>query len=160
MSIDLGTPGGLLHDPGYPGMIADMNIPTIESKTNEGATAIDFGRIVARGTTADDTCKAPAADADQLIGIAVRYPIRPANASDIVLYNQFDTVPILKQGYIWVLAAEAVTRGDAVLSLTAGGGTIGGTTGGAAGAGRVALPNAKWETTTASGALGMVRITQ
>ncbi len=157
MSIDLSTYGGILHDPGYPGMIADLNIPTIESKTNDLTVGIDFGRAVAR-SAADNTCKAPAADADKIIGISVRYAIRPANSSGVVLYNQYDTVPILKEGYIWVLAAEPVTRGDAVLSLTAGNGTLGGVTGGAAGTGRVAVPNAVWETTTASGALGMVRI--
>lgn len=157
MSIDLSTYGGILHDPGLPGMIADLNVPVIESKTNDQTTGIDFGRAVAR-SAADDTCKAPAADGDKIIGISVRYPIRPANSSGVLLYNQYDTVPILKEGYIWVLAAEAVTRGDQVLSLTAGGGTLGGVTSGAAGTGRVAVPNATWETTTASGALGQVRI--
>ncbi|WP_438391681.1 structural cement protein Gp24 [Caballeronia sp. DA-9] len=60
-------------------------------------------------------------------------------------------VPILQQGYIWVLAAEAMTRSDAVLSLTAGGGA----TGGVVNAGRLALPNAQWERTVVAGELGV-----
>lgn len=157
MGVDLSTYGGMLRDPGYPGMIADLNPVTSESMTNESATPIEFGRAVARGA-ADDTCKPVGADTDAIIGISIRYAIRPANLSGLVLYSQYDTVPVAKEAFIWAIATEAVTRGDAVLSLTAGGGTLTGTTGGAVGAGRIAVPNAKWATTVAAGALGKIRI--
>ncbi|WP_438391682.1 hypothetical protein [Caballeronia sp. DA-9] len=55
MTVDITSPGSFVYEEGYPGMIYDMNVPTMESKTNEGATTLDFGRTVARGTTADDT---------------------------------------------------------------------------------------------------------
>ena len=77
---DLSTYGGRLRDLGYAGQIVDTNPATIESKTNEAATAIDYGIAVARGA-ADDTCKAPTADGDKLIGISVRHAIRPAIGS-------------------------------------------------------------------------------
>jgi hypothetical protein len=79
--------------------------------------------------------------------------------ANIVQYSQYDMVPVLRHGDIFVIAAENVTRGDQALSLTASNGTVGGVTGGAAGAGRVVIPNAHWETTVAAGAVGIVRIT-
>jgi hypothetical protein len=153
----LGTYGGALRDVGYPGQVVNMHPNTIESKSNEAATAIDFGIAVARGAS-DDTCKAPSADGDKLIGVSVRHPIRPADASGVVNYARYDAVPIMREGYIYAVPFENVTRDDQVLSITAQGGKLGGVTGGAAGAGRVVLPNAKWETTTTAGNVGIVRI--
>jgi len=154
---DLSTYGGRLRDLGYAGQIVDTNPATIESKTNEAATAIDFGAAVARGA-ADDTCKAPAADGDKIIGISARHAIRPADSSGNVTYAQKDSVPILRSGYVYATAYENATRGDGVISVTAQSGKLGSTTGGAAGAGRVAVPNAIWETTTTAGQIGIVRI--
>ncbi len=154
---DLSTYGGRLRDLGYAGQIVDTNPATIESKTNEAATAIDFGAAVARGA-ADDTCKAPAADGDKIIGISVRHAIRPADSSGNVTYAQKDSVPILRSGYVYATAYENATRGDGVISVTAQSGKLGSTTGGAAGVGRVAVPNAIWETTTTAGQIGIVRI--
>ncbi len=154
---DLSTYGGRLRDLGYAGQIVDTNPATIESKTNEAATAIDFGVAVARGA-ADDTCKAPAADGDKIIGISARHAIRPADSSGNVTYAQRDSVPIVRQGYIYAVAYENATRGDGVISVTAQSGKLGSTTGGAAGAGRVAVPGATWETTTTAGQIGIVRI--
>lgn len=154
---DLSSYGGRLRDLGYAGQIVDTNPTTIESKTNEAATAIDFGVAVARGA-ADDTCKAPAADGDKIIGISVRHAIRPADASNNVTYAQRDSVPILRDGYVYAVAFENATRGDGVISVTAQNGKLGSTTGGAAGAGRVAVPGATWETTTTAGQIGIIRI--
>ena len=154
---DLSSYGGRLRDLGYAGQIVDTNPTTIESKTNEAATAIDFGVAVARGA-ADDTCKAPAADGDKIIGISVRHAIRPADASNNVTYAQRDSVPILREGYVYAVAFENATRGDGVISVTAQNGKLGSTTGGAAGTGRVAVPGATWETTTTAGQIGIIRI--
>ena len=154
---DLSTYGGRLRDLGYAGQIVDTNPATIESKINEAATAIDFGVAVARGA-ADDTCKAPTADGDKLIGISVRHAIRPADSSNNVTYAQKDAVPVLRDGFVYATAYENATRGDGVISVTAQNGKLGSTTGGAAGAGRVAVPGATWETTTTAGSIGIVRI--
>lgn len=153
---DLSTYGGRLRDLGYAGQIVDTNPATIESKTNDQATAIDFGVAVAR-SAADDTCKAPAADGDKIIGISVRHAIRPADSSGNVTYAQKDSVPIMRSGYIYATAYENATRGDGVISVTAQSGKLGSTTGGAAGAGRVAVPGATWETTTSAGQIGIIR---
>jgi hypothetical protein len=157
---DLTTYGGSLRDAAYSGMVADISPATIFSMVNELAQTVDYGYAVARGTTADGTCKAPAVDGDVLIGISVRTPIRPADSSGNVVYARYDSVPIMRQGYIYAIAAETVTRGTGVLSLTAQFGKLGGVSAGAAGAGRVVLPGATWETATTAGQVGLIRIVQ
>lgn len=156
---DLTTYGGDLLEVGYAGQVTHAVITSeIDSKTNEGATAIDFGIAVARGTTGDNTCKAVAADGDEIIGISVRLPNRPASSAGVVNYAQNDSVAFLHKGYIFAIPFENVARGTAVLSITAQGGKLGSTTGGAAGAGRVAVVGSVWETTTVAGAVGKLRV--
>jgi hypothetical protein len=156
---DLSSYGGRLRDLGYAGEIVDSNPVFSQSLINDQALAIDFGVAVAR-SAADNTCKAPAADADKIIGISIRHAIRPASAdgNNTVTYAQRDAVPILKDGFIYATAFENATRGDGVLSITAQNGKLGSITGGAAGAGRVVVPGATWETTTTAGQIGIVRI--
>lgn len=154
----LTTYGGTELDLGYEGQLThELGFTDIDHKINESATIIDFGRAVARGAT-DNSCKPMGADADKLIGISVRSVMTTYTSAGEVNYPRYASVPVLKTGYIFAKAAENVTQGDAVLALTAGGGTLGGTTGGAAGTGRVALTGAVWETTTASGSIGKIRI--
>ena len=154
---DLSTYGGRLRDLGYAGQIVDSQPTVIDTKISDLALNIDFGVAVAR-SAADDTCKAPTVDGDKIIGITVRHAIRPADSSNNVTYAQRDAVPILKDGYIWATAYENTTRGDQALSITAQNGKIGSVTGGAAGAGRVVIPGATWETTTTAGTIGKIRI--
>lgn len=154
---DLSSYGGRLRDLGYAGQIVDTNPTTIETLINDQATAIDFGVAVAR-SAANDTCKAPAADGDKIVGISVRHAIRPADSSNNVTYAQKDAVPVLRDGFVYAVAYENAARGDGVISVTAQNGKLGSTTGGAAGLGRVAVPGATWETTTTAGQIGIVRI--
>lgn len=121
---DLSTYGGRLRDLGYAGQIVDTNPVTIESKTNDQATAIDFGAAVAR-SAADGTCKAPTAVDHKVVGISARHAIRPAAADGTVNYAQKDSVPIVRKGTVYALAAENVSRGDVAVALTAGSGTLG-----------------------------------
>jgi hypothetical protein len=156
--VDLSTYGGLLQELGYAGQIAEASPSVIDSRINESTGSIDFGIAVARGTTADNTAKVIAADGDLPIGISGRHAIRPADSSINVNYAKFDAVPVVRMGFVFVVAFENVVRGTAALSITAQGGKIASTTGGAAGAGRVAIPGAVWETTTSAGSVGIVRI--
>jgi hypothetical protein len=163
MIPDLSTYGSFQHDLGYDGQIVDMNNAEIENLINDQAVAIQFGYAVAR-SAANNSCKAPAADGDKIIGLAVRFPIRPSPGfgqtnANVVQFNQNDTLPVLRHGFMYKVAGENSVRGDGVISLTANNGKLGSTTGGAAGAGRVAVPNAVWETTTTAGQVGIVRIT-
>ena len=156
---NLTTYGGLLRDKGYEGQIANLNPVTTHDKINENVLAVAFGRAVARGA-ADNGCYAPLIDGDVIIGISGRHATMPASFSaGDVNFVQFAAVPVVKEGDIYAIAIETTNQGDGVISLTASNGTLGSTTGGAAGAGRVAVPGATWETDTAAGELGLIRIT-
>jgi len=165
MATVLETVGGAQFVAGYAGQIADGEVTQIDSFVNSGSTALDFGIVVVRDTN-DRTCKVMAADTDQILGITVRHADKAADSSGNVKYAQYDSVPIMREGVVFVKAAEAVRRGDQVLVITAGGagntaaGALGGSKGGVAGSGRVAIPgmNAVWEDTVASGGIGRVRI--
>lgn len=154
---DLSSYGGRLRDIGYAGQVADFNPATIDSKSNEAAGVIDFGVAVARGAS-DNTCKAITLDADKILGISVRHPIMPYAADGSVGYSRYDSVPIMKTGFIYAIPYQNVVRGDGVLSVTAQSGKLSGTTAGAPGTGRVAVPGATWETTTTAGQIGLIRI--
>lgn len=154
---DLNSVGGLLLDIGFAGQVADMQFAEIDSFVNTSATPLDFGLAVCRATT-DDGCKPQGADGDVIIGISVRHPIRPANAAGDVSYARYDAVPVMRKGNIFAIAFENVVRGDGVLAITAQGGKLSGTTAGAAGAGRIVVPGAKWETSTTAGQIGKIRI--
>jgi hypothetical protein len=155
----LATAGGRTFNAGYAGQIADSEPAQIDSFTNTSATAVDFGRVVVRDTN-DRSCKVMAADSDQLLGISVRHALQPASTdgNNTVNYPQYQSVPVMRLGVIFVIAAENVRRGDQALALTAGGGTIGGSQGGVAGAGRIDIPGAVWEDTVSSGSVGRLRI--
>jgi hypothetical protein len=157
----LTTYGGRLHDIGYEGQVADLSSADYLNLMNAQAAQILFGRVVVRD--AGGQVRAPSADNQVIIGIAARHSIHPSPGfgqtnAFAVGYNQYDEVPVLKKGDIFVMAAENVTVDDQALSITAGAGTIGGVTGGAAGAGRVVIPGAHWLDTTAAGSIGRVRI--
>jgi hypothetical protein len=155
----LATAGTRTFAVGYAGQVADAEPFQIDSFVNTSATAVDFGRVVVRDTT-DRSCKVMAADTDQILGISVRNPLAPASTdgNNTVNFPQYASVPVMRDGVVFAVAAENVRRGDQVLAITAGGGTLGGSQGGVAGSGRVDVAGAIWEDTVASGAVGRIRI--
>jgi hypothetical protein len=153
----LSTYGGALNEVGYAGELATMNPISTRTRVNSGTVLIQFGNAVARGAT-DDTCKAPTADGDKIIGLAVRHPTKVADSSGNIAYAQYDALAILADGDIYAVPTENVVRDDAVISITASNGALSGSTAGAAGTGRVTVPGATWETTTLAGAVGKIRI--
>lgn len=154
----LNNPGGRTLARGYAGNWADTSTHIAVTRKNENAAVIDYGIAVARGASGD-TCKVITADGDKVAGFSVRHVTAPYNpATGEVAYRQYDTVPVARLGRLLVLATEAATEGDQVLSLTAQGGKLGSTTGGAAGAGRVAVTGARWAETVDAGALGVIEI--
>lgn len=161
MAATLSTFGGNSLEVGTPGQVADLSVGSvIDSKINENATAIDYGCAVARGAS-DDTIKPFTSYAFEIVGISVASPLRPssaaAGATPVVTYAQRDIVPVMKSGFMFVTAAENVTRGDNVIAITSGSGTLGGTTGGVAnGTTRKTIKGARWETTTTSGSIGKI----
>lgn len=161
----LATAGGRLFAVGYEGQIADGEEAQLDSFTNTGSTALDFGILAVRDT-ADRSCKVMAADTDEQLGITVRNPLRAASTdgNNTVNYPQYSEVVVMRLGVVFVKAAEDVRRGDQVLAITAGGsgnsnaGAFGGSKGGVAGSGRVDVPGAIWEDTVSSGSIGRIRI--
>lgn len=166
----LSTAGGDQFDMGNPGQVADAEKTPIRSLVNMNATAIDFGVAVAVDvSTVDNGCRPWAADADKFAGISVRTgPFGTASTDGLntVNYPTTSSVPLLRDGVIFVQAAEAVRADDQALILLAGGagngtaGAIGGSKGGLAGTGRVAFPgmDAVWLDATASGAIGRIQV--
>lgn len=163
----LASAGGRLFAGGQAGQIVD-GVPAQQDSYALSSATLDFGIVAVLDTTSTGrVCKAMAADTDLILGIVVRNAlIQPASTDGVntVTYKQYDEVGVMYDGDIWCIAAEAVRAGDQALAITAGGsgnsnaGAIGGSKGGAAGSGRVDIPGAKWLDTTASGAVGRVRI--
>ena len=163
----LATVGGSEFSVGCPGLLAsDPANAKIESRLNESATAQDYGDLVCRGVAVAPgvmgNCKPPVSGGVG-IGIAVRAlseanTTTAAGTTAVVNYAQNKTVPILKDGDIWCIAAEAVTEGDDCLGIvgTTGIGSV--QAGAANGTTRLALPGAKWQQTVGSGAVGLVRV--
>jgi hypothetical protein len=152
----LSTYGGLLRDPGYAGMLVDQNPYLAISLTNDQSVAIQFGTAVAR-SAADNTCKAPTVDTDPIIGIALRHAIMPtlgpaSGGTNLVQYNQNMAVPVLRDGLVYAVPAENVSRGDAVVSLTASNGTLGSAANSGADATAAAAGNGKATGTITFGA--------
>jgi len=123
---DLSTYGGRLRDLGYAGQVVNETPNVIESKVNDQSGAIDFGVAVAR-SAADDTCKQVSSVSHKVIGVSVRHAIRPASSdgNNTVNYAQRDMVPVMREGFLYVVAGENVSRGDQAVALTASAGALG-----------------------------------
>lgn len=157
---------GTAQPVGYAGALVDMGEPhDITTGVNESATALDFGQVCVRGTAvaagAVQNVKPQTADGDLIAGVTMAAPSDVVAASDgTVTYARYKALPVLKKGRIYVVPCENVVANTDALVITAGTGSkIASTTGGAAGAGRIVFPGgAKWETTTSSGALGILNL--
>ena len=164
MSVNLNTTGGRLLDLGLPGEMASTTECAIDTFINEStslgldsAGMIDFGIAVCRAT-ADNGCKLVSGDSDVIVGITTRKAFVPAPATGIIGYASGKAVGILRIGDIFATAVEAVRAGDQVLALTASAGGLAGTKGGVAGTGRLVVPGARWKTTTAANAVGIIEV--
>jgi hypothetical protein len=155
----LATPGGFVKAAGFEGQIATLDHPVTISRKNESATAISFGRAVARG--ASGGCKPPGASGDIIIGISVRDTaavVASTDGNNTTTIAQNGMVTVLKDGHIYAVAIEAVRDGDQVLALTSGGGTLTGTQGGAASSTRLVVTGAVWQGAVGAGEIGIIRI--
>jgi len=140
---------------------------------SQSIIAIDFGVAVAAasyGSNLDEFfCQAPSLDSDIITGLSIRDTMaRPVGTDRKVDYAAAYPVRIMRLGFMWVYAAEAVKQGDTVCSITQGNsmvalnGALGSIATTAAGVGRVALDGtngnikATWETTRTAGQLGKV----
>ena len=124
---------------GFPGMIAESQmIKDVASKVVVTTATIPFGVAVGAG----------ASDGSVRLGGAAYQGITVADLSRTAdQYVLGEVAGVLRKGTIWVTAAVAVTPADTVYYVPATGAITN------VASGNTAIPNAKFETTAAAGAL-------
>lgn len=127
------------------GLLANMEMKNIISRTVENAEGLTFGVAVMRG--AADTGTVPYAGTAKPLGITVLD--RSVRASTPNGFGRYESARILTKGVIWVKASVAVVQGDAV-TLTAAG--LFSNTGG------TPYPNATWDSSAAANGLAKIRL--
>jgi hypothetical protein len=138
-----------IQDERIHGSLSGFNDNEIESGNAEEAIAV--GIAVTRGTLAGQLLIAGDAD---FLGVAIRDLSKEGAANTAVIdYSIEDNVSVLRSGRISLTCATGCTSGDAVNYND----TTGVIDSGAAGGGETAIGGATWETTTAAGAVGIVR---
>jgi hypothetical protein len=120
----------------------------IQSMSCETPAGIAAGVAVSRGTDKDNQVVVGGAD---YLGIAVREVSIEGDTNNNLVYQQTDTVPVMRTGYVWASPVGAVTVGapvdfDAVTGAltTGGGGTV--------------ITGATWEKAAAGGGLSVIRL--
>jgi len=141
--------------PAVEGMIANTEPKLLISRTIEDATGVGFGKVVQQGS-ADETCTADLAtsamDAFKFLGVTVRdRSVRPETPNK---FAQRESVQIMRKGVIWVTVAGAVAAGTDV-TVTLATGVLGSAS---VGAGVVAIPGARWESSTSGAGLAKLRL--
>src|SRR5690606_16951343 len=141
------------------GQIANEEPVVLISRTVADADGIGFGKVVqeaAHDGSKDDMCTADLDTADMdaytFLGITVRErSVRPETPNQ---FAQYESARIMRKGVIWVEVAGAVKAGEDV-TVTLATGALGST---AVGAGIVAIPNARWESSTSGAGLAKLRL--
>lgn len=142
------------------GMIANEEPSVLISRTVADAAGIGFGKVVQEAATdgsKDGQCTADLDTADldayKFLGITVRErSVRPETPSK---FAQYESARIMRKGVIWVEVAGAVKAGEDV-TVTLATGVLG--TAGASAGTIVAIPNARWESSTSGAGLAKLRL--
>lgn len=104
------------------GMLADTQFTDKMSYSAEAA--IGFGVPVQLGTNKERQVKVLTTSAGQAalaVGISVASMVVEQSSAGVAQYAQYDTVPVLKKGRIWMLTDDAVVAGaTANLKLSSG----------------------------------------
>ena len=141
------------------GQIANEEPVVLISRTVADADGIGFGKVVqeaAHDGSKDGMCTADLDTADMdaytFLGITVRErSVRPETPNK---FAQYESARIMRKGVIWVEVAGAVKAGEDV-TVTLATGVLGSA---AVGAGIVAIPNARWESSTSGAGLAKLRL--
>lgn len=141
----------------FEGMVADLGLHDIISRTIETAAGVGFGKPVKQGT-ADRGCLADVSGTLDILGLTVRN-VATANTDGVTLdkYPQYDGVGIMRKGVIWIKVTDAggVVAGDPVWMARATGlfsnADLG--TGGS-----IRLAGARWESVAANNGLARMRV--
>lgn len=165
MTVDLTTTGGPLLDLGLAGGDADEGPQVNDSLYNEATTGgidtlgtIDFGVGVAKGT-ADNGIVPISSNSDICVGISTRLPLMSGTPpTPVIGWRSNHMVGVKRIGKMYAVPYEAVRAGDVVIAIVAQGGKLGGSKGGVVGTGRLLVKGARWETTTAASAVGIISV--
>jgi hypothetical protein len=103
--------------PAVEGMIANSEPHNVISKQCETAAGIGFGKVAVQGT-GDDQIRVSEATR-KLRGLTVMSHHASRGLAD--LYEQYETVPVMERGVLWVLASVAVAVGDSAYYVPATG---------------------------------------
>jgi hypothetical protein len=138
----------------YAGLVYAQAPSDIISRSVETVAGIPFGVVVSRGTDADTQALLGGALVD-FLGITIRSLDREgaANTGD-VQYSETETAGIMRYGYVWALCPTGCVPGDTVNYTIATGVLDSGTAAG----GEAQVAGAQWDTTSAAGELGVIRI--
>ena len=134
--------------PAFEGMIADTTPCTTITKIAEGGD-VPFGTAVVRGTE-DEQAMTPTAGGQDFVGVTIRDAAVEGSAANANNYAVQRPMAVLIEGAIWALCLDGALAGDAV--------SFDSTTGNLGVAVGDLVQNATWETTTAAGELGLVRL--
>ena len=145
-----------------PGILQDVQQMEKASFILEDAT-LEFGKPVTRGTNPDRQAKLPSTGGDLFLGITIRDGSLEnlTVGSNLAVYKEGQTMSILRQGAINVVASVAVAPDEPVYFYhTANATYLPGDFVNADDAGFTTLiPNADWQlTTTAPGELSFIRL--
>jgi hypothetical protein len=148
------------HDPGFEGQKVDLQLTNIVSKVAEGGD-IPFGRAVVQGT-ADAQAKLPSATGQTFLGITEMTTAWAENASNLHVYDQYREMSIIDFGEVWVYTEQSVVPGDAVYfrhtAEAAPLAIVGRFRKDSSGGNADLVQGAKWNTTTAAGAIGKIKL--
>ena len=142
------TTYGTTIAPAYEGMIANSEDQTILSKQVETAGGIGFGKVCVQGTADDQIRVSEASRAFR--GITVQSHIAGTVVSDA--YVKGETVPVMEEGVVWVMASVAVAVGDPVYYVPATGVLTNVATS------NTQIANAMWDSSTSGAGLAKLRL--
>lgn len=133
------------------GLIYAQHPHQIDSRSAESGP-IAIGIAVSRGTDKDKQC---VKGGTAFLGISVRALDQEGAANTgAIAWETTETVPILRDGYIWAVCSDGCVPGNAVNYVNATG-VLGA---GAAVAGETNLLGGTWETTASAGGLAVLRL--
>jgi hypothetical protein len=136
--------------PAFEGMVANTEPERIISRQIETAGGIGFGKVCVQGTQDNQIRVSEATRRFRGITAASHVGGMFATAD---AYDQYETVPVLVEGVIWVMASVAVNPGDLVYYVPATGVLTNVATS------NTQIPNALWETSTTGAGLAILRMT-
>lgn len=139
--------------PAYEGMLADSRDQTILSLQLESAAGVGFGKVVVKGTADRQVRVSEAARAFRGITVATHFAGFAAGTQGTKdTYDQYETLPVLVEGPIWVMASVAVAVGDLVYFVPATGVLTNVATA------NTLIPGAMWETSTSGSGLAVISV--